>query len=69
MAKLPDHGHCENCGDPVPFGERFCSDACSDAYAKEDRDEKSKDVRFYAILAGIIVVVAVAAYAARTLLF
>jgi predicted nucleic acid-binding Zn ribbon protein len=68
MAKLPDHGHCENCGDPVPFGERFCSDACSDEHVKEEKDAKNKDIRFYGILAGIIVAVAIVAYAVRTLM-
>jgi len=67
MAKLPDHAHCENCGDPVAFGERFCSDACANAYAKEDRDEKNKDIRFYAIMVGAIVAVAVIVYAVKTL--
>jgi len=68
MAKLPEHSHCENCGDPVPFGEHFCSDTCSEGYAKEERDAKNKDLRFYGILAGVIVIVAIAAYAVRTLM-
>jgi len=67
MAKLPEHSHCENCGDPIPFGEQFCSDACSHGYAKEEKDAKNKDIRFYAILVGVIVVVAIAAFAVKTI--
>ena len=68
MAKLPDHGHCEHCGDPVAFGERFCSDTCSNDYSKEDRDARNKDIRFYGILVGIIIVAAVVVVAVKTLL-
>ncbi|MCL2890982.1 MAG: DUF2116 family Zn-ribbon domain-containing protein [Methanomassiliicoccaceae archaeon] len=68
MAKLPEHGHCENCGDPVPFGEQFCSDDCSRRYEKEEQDAKNKDIRFYGILAGVIVAVAIVAYAVKTLM-
>ena len=67
MAKLPEHSHCENCGDPVPFGEQFCSEDCSRKYVKEEQDAKNKDIRFYAVLAGVIVIVAIAAYAVKTL--
>lgn len=59
--KLPDHGHCEHCGDPVPFGERFCSQDCQASFLEETRQEKNKDMRFYAMIAiSLIAVFAVA---------
>ena len=67
MPKLPEHGHCENCGDPVPFGEYFCSDECSKEYEKDVREAKMLDTRFYVIMGAIIAGVAVAAYAVKTL--
>jgi predicted nucleic acid-binding Zn ribbon protein len=68
MAKLPEHGHCENCGDPIPFDEHFCSDACSNEYHKDVRDAKRLDNRFYIIMGIAIVAVAAAAYAIKTFL-
>ncbi|MCL2142807.1 MAG: DUF2116 family Zn-ribbon domain-containing protein [Methanomassiliicoccaceae archaeon] len=68
MAALPEHGHCENCGDPVPFGEHFCSDGCSDEYAKDIREAKRLDTRFYVIMGIVIAGVAAAAYAVKILL-
>ena len=38
MMKLPEHGHCENCGDPIEFGEYFCSDACSKEYESDVKE-------------------------------
>ena len=62
MTSLPEHGHCENCGDPVPFGEHFCSDACSDEYAKDVKEAKWLDNRFYILMAVGIAAVAAGAY-------
>jgi len=69
MAKLPEHGHCENCGDPVPFNEHFCSDDCSKEYAKDVREAKWLDNRFYIIMAAAIGGAAVAVFAIKTLFF
>ena len=66
MANLPDHGHCENCGDPVPFGEHFCSDACSEEYTSDISEAKRLDNRFYILMAAGIVSVAVAAFLLKT---
>ena len=68
MAKLPEHGHCENCGDPVPFNEHFCNDGCRDEYNKDVREAKRLDNRFYIIMGAVIVTVAVAAYAIKAFL-
>jgi predicted nucleic acid-binding Zn ribbon protein len=68
MARLPEHGHCENCGDPTPFGEHFCSDKCSKEYTNDVREAKRLDNRFYIIMGVVIITVAVAAYAVKTLI-
>lgn len=68
MTRLPEHGHCENCGDPVAFGEHFCSDKCSGEYSDDVREAKRLDNRFYIIMGIAIVAVAVAAYAIKTFL-
>ena len=68
MVKLPDHGHCENCGDTVAFGEQFCSDDCRDKYKSEMQEAKSRDTRFYIIMGAAIAVAAMAAYAVKVLI-
>jgi len=62
MPSLPEHGHCENCGDPVPFGEHFCSDACSDEYMRDVKEAKRLDNRFYILMVAGIAAVAGVAY-------
>ena len=66
MTSLPEHGHCENCGDPCAFGEYFCSDECSKEYAADVREAKRLDRRFFIVLGAIIVGVAVGAYLLKT---
>jgi predicted nucleic acid-binding Zn ribbon protein len=62
MASLPEHGHCENCGDPVKFGEHFCSEPCADEYARDIKEAKWLDNRFFILMAAGIVAVAAGAY-------
>jgi predicted nucleic acid-binding Zn ribbon protein len=65
VSKLPEHGHCENCGDPTPFGEHFCSDACAGEYANDVKEAKRLDNRFYLIMVGILAGIAVAVIAVK----
>lgn len=58
MAGLPEHGHCVNCDDPIPFKEYFCSDECSEEYASDVREAKRLDTRFYLLMAVSIAVIA-----------
>ncbi|MCL2712085.1 MAG: DUF2116 family Zn-ribbon domain-containing protein [Methanomassiliicoccaceae archaeon] len=69
MVHLPEHGHCENCGDPVAFNEHFCSDDCSKEYEKDVKEAKKLDNRFYGMMIAGLVVAAVAAYAVKIFLF
>lgn len=39
--KLPEHSHCKFCGDPIRFGDDYCSDDCG----KFDSDRKKKEDR------------------------
>lgn len=57
--RLPDHSHCKYCGDPVPFGEEYCNDACRNAEAERERKDKMRDVLFYA--SAVIVIIAILA--------
>lgn len=57
--RLPDHSHCKYCGDPVPFGEEYCNDACKNAEAERERKDKMRDVLFYA--SAVIVIIAILA--------
>jgi len=57
MVKLPEHSHCLSCGDPVPFGESFCNDECKIALEKSTAAEKRKDLRFYALIAGSLIII------------
>jgi len=61
---LPDHDHCEECGDPIALDRRFCSEECLDRFLEGERLQKKKDRTFYgamgislAILAVISIVV------------
>jgi predicted nucleic acid-binding Zn ribbon protein len=62
MTKLPEHGHCENCGDPIGFGEYFCSDKCSEEYEKDVKEAKRLDTQTYVIMGAGVVVAAVVAF-------
>ena len=53
--KLPEHSHCKFCGDPIPFGEEFCSDECRKGETDRLAAEKKKDYMFYGITIAIIV--------------
>ncbi len=56
MAELPEHSHCLFCGDPVAYGEQFCSEDCAGHYAKKKKKDFLKENGFYIIAAiGIIV--------------
>lgn len=57
--RLPDHSHCKYCGDPVPFGEEYCNDACRNAEAERERKDKMRDALFYA--SAVIVIIAILA--------
>ena len=59
VLKLPDHSHCESCGDPIPFGETHCSEDCRTSAANEKAREKRSDYLSYISL-GIILVAVVA---------
>jgi predicted nucleic acid-binding Zn ribbon protein len=68
MSGIKEHGHCENCGDPVPLGEHFCNDDCGNEYTADVKEAKKLDDRLYIIMAVVIGVAAVAAYAVGTLI-
>ena len=59
--RLPDHAHCENCGDPIKFGEQFCSEACMKETVKMEAKDKKLEYLFYAV-AGILAVVSIITY-------
>ncbi len=56
--RLPEHSHCAHCGDPVPYGERFCSDECIEGYRKERTKTMLKDILFYGTVALALIVLA-----------
>ena len=54
--RLPDHAHCESCGDPVQFGKQFCSDACEAEAKKASAKEKKMEYVLYAVTAVLAIV-------------
>ncbi len=52
--RLPEHSHCGFCGDAIPFGQRYCSEECSQKEQERLSKEKRKDLMFYGISALII---------------
>lgn len=65
--RLPDHGHCEYCGDPLTLGEMFCSEECELSMRKEESDEKRKNVRFYVLVGVSLIGIAAVAVILRFL--
>ncbi len=49
--KLPEHSHCANCGDPIPFGTDYCSEKCMQEHAVKKRRTAIRDFAFYATIA------------------
>ena len=66
--RLPEHGHCENCGDPTTLGEYFCSDECSEEYSRDVKEAKRLDNFFYIKMGLVIVAVAVVAFLVKNYL-
>ena len=65
--RLPDHGHCEQCGDPVKLGNVFCSEDCENEFNEETKAAKRKDLMFYGAMAASLVVIVIAALIVRIL--
>ncbi len=59
MAGLPNHSHCEYCGDPVPFGSEYCDDDCRELHLAEKAVERKKDIIFYGLIAASLVAILV----------
>jgi len=63
MVRLPEHDHCEQCGDPVSFDRRFCSEECAEEYLKDRKEEKRKNLIFYsAVAASLLIIAAIALF-------
>jgi predicted nucleic acid-binding Zn ribbon protein len=60
VLRLPDHAHCENCGDPVPMGETCCSEECrvsaADTRAADRRSGYLMYISIGLILAAVVVI-------------
>ena len=57
MVSLPNHSHCNYCGDPVPFGEQYCDDDCRQLHEAEKNVERKKDIIFYSLIAASLVAI------------
>ena len=51
---LPEHSHCEYCGDPVQFGEKYCNDECRQNAERDAVKSKHRDWIFYGVVAAAI---------------
>lgn len=56
--RLPEHSHCLKCGDPVPYGEKFCSEECVEGYKKDRMRGFLRDIAFYGTVALALIVLA-----------
>lgn len=61
MARLPEHDHCEYCGDAVPFDRRFCTEECAGRWLRERKEERRRNVLFYGVVAASLLSIAAAA--------
>ncbi len=62
VIRLPDHSHCIYCGDPIPFGEEYCSEECRAKEAARAENERRKDRLFYVIATVTIIVILAVGY-------
>jgi len=60
--KLPDHSHCESCGDPIPFGESHCSEECRISAENEKAKEKRTEYITYASIGVALVAIVLIGY-------
>jgi len=60
--RLPDHAHCESCGDPIPFGEKHCSDECKTSAENGRAKEKRSEYILYAAVGVMIAAAAVISF-------
>lgn len=56
VVRLPDHSHCEFCGDPIPFGKVYCDEKCRKGAEEATKRDKWKDVAFYGVVAVAILI-------------
>ncbi|MBQ3686073.1 MAG: DUF2116 family Zn-ribbon domain-containing protein [Candidatus Methanomethylophilaceae archaeon] len=63
--RLPEHSHCQYCGDPIPFGEEYCNDECKRKDALEEAAAKRKDYMFYGIAIATVVAILAIGYLFR----
>ncbi|MGI6471687.1 MAG: DUF2116 family Zn-ribbon domain-containing protein [Candidatus Methanomethylophilaceae archaeon] len=54
---LPEHDHCKFCGDPIRFGDEYCSEDCNQLHHDRNRRENRRlniiFVLALAIIAGL----------------
>lgn len=55
--RLPDHSHCRFCGDPVPFGDDFCNEACRKEFEDRERTEKRKEHLFWGSAGAVMIAI------------
>lgn len=65
MAELPDHSHCRFCGDPIPFGGKYCSEECGSLYEARMKKETRKERAFFALAILAVAVVTAVLYLLR----
>ena len=58
MVSLPEHDHCKNCGDPVPFDMAYCCEDCYWSYQGNMVRERRK-MNLYVTAAVVAVAVLV----------
>ncbi len=56
--RLPEHSHCAKCGDPIPYGEFFCSEECKEGYKKDRLKSNIKDLVFYGTIGLALIILA-----------
>lgn len=60
MSTLPEHDHCKNCGDPVPFDMAYCCEDCYWEYQRNQKKHKNREMLFWVsavcvVVAGIVI--------------
>ena len=56
--RLPEHSHCNYCGDPVPYGEEYCSEECRENHRNEDKKTRIRDIAFYVTVGLALIILA-----------
>ncbi len=62
---MPEHSHCLFCGDPIRFGDDYCSEECAKHFAKKKKKDALRENGFFLIAIIGVIALSVILYMVR----